>query len=709
MSFGIGRSKRGYTHVQTRFVSSNRNWSWFVRLVPTAALLAAAACSPHAENVTVDKLPTPVASVLVSLISGSITVGQSTRATAVTKDSSGNNLANRTVTWASSNLAVATITDSGVINGIGVGTSRISATSETQTGSVVLVVTAPPPLPVATVAVALGASSVTAGQSTQATVTLKDSTGATLTGRTVTWASSNTAVATVSSSGLVSAIAAGSAQITATSEGQSGSATLTVTTVPVATVTVALAASSVSVGQSTQATATMKDANGNTLTGRAVAWASSNTAVATVSSSGLVNAIAAGSAQITATSEGQSGSATLTVTVVPVATVTVALGASSVAPGQSTQATATLKDANGNTLTGRTVTWASSNTAVATVSSSGLVNAIAVGSAQITATSEGKSGSATLTVALAPVATVTVALGSSSLLAGQSTQATATLKDANGNTLTGRTVSWASNNTGVATVSSSGLVNAIAVGSAQITATSEGQSGSATLSVTSPPPPPPPGTCPSPVAPDIASWGFDDGTWGPYQPIDGSTEQIVADATAVGGHDVRVIWHTTSGNGMSGGVTKRFDAQASQKLFVRFAYKQDPTFDNSGIKKYMRFQGPGYNGLFGTLINDHNRFNWVWDGDSQDTYTNVGTEITPDQLRGAWHWYEILNDITVSGALHMRFWIDGQLKMDFTRAISNRGFVFGTVDVMGVFNAPSANGTDWIDEVSISRQCIDLQ
>jgi hypothetical protein len=310
-----------------------------------------------------------------------------------------------------------------------------------------------------------------------------------------------------------------------------------------------------------------------------------------------------------------------------------------------------------------------------------------------------------------PVASVAVSLAASSIDVGQTAQATVTLKDSTGATLSGRTVTWASNKTSVATISTSGLVTAVAAGSAQITATSEGQSGSAMLTVASgsPPPPPPPGACPSPVAPDIASWGFDDGTWGPYSPVDGSTEQIVADATATGGHDVRVIWHTTSGNGMSGGVTKRFDAQASQKLFVRFAYKQDPTFDNSGIKKYMRFQGPGYNGLFGTLINDHNRFNWVWDGDSQDTYTNVGTEITPDQLRGAWHWYEILNDITVSGALHMRFWIDGQLKMDFTRAISNNGFVFGTVDVMGVFNAPSANGTDWIDEVSISRQCIDLQ
>src|SRR5690348_3000612 len=382
MSFGIEQSKRGYTHAQARFVNSNLCWSWFVRLLPAAALVAATACSPHAENVTVDKLPTPVASLLVSLLTGSITVGQTTRASAVAKDSSGNTLANRPVTWASSNPAVATITDSGVATGLSVGTSRISATSEDQTGSVILVVSAAPPAPVATVAVALGASSVLVGQSTQATVTLKDSTGATLTGRTVTWVSSNTAVATVSSSGLVNGMAAGSAQITATSEGQSGSATVTVSVVPVATVTVALAASSVSVGQSTQATATLKDANGNTLTGRSVSWASNNTAVATVSSSGLVSAIAAGSAQITATSEGQSGSVTLTVTVAPVATVTVALGASSVSPGQSTQATATLKDANGNTLTGRTVTWVSNNTAVATVSGSGLVNAIAVGSAQ---------------------------------------------------------------------------------------------------------------------------------------------------------------------------------------------------------------------------------------------------------------------------------------------------------------------------------------
>src|SRR5207247_2332462 len=135
-----------------------------------------------------------------------------------------------------------------------------------------------------------------------------------LSGRVVTWASSNTSVATVSSSGLVTGKVAGSATITATSEGQSGTASITVTTVPVASVTVTPASASVNEGKTVQLTATPKDANGNPLSGRTIAWSSSNTAVATVSTSGLVTGKVAGSATITATSEGQSGTAAITVT-----------------------------------------------------------------------------------------------------------------------------------------------------------------------------------------------------------------------------------------------------------------------------------------------------------------------------------------------------------------------------------------------------------
>src|SRR5439155_683790 len=223
-----------------------------------------------------------------------------------------------------------------------------------------------------------------------------------------------------------------------------------------ASVPVTPAAASVQVGQTMQLAATPKDANGNPLSGRIISWSSSNTSVVGVNSSGLVTAVATGGATITATSEGQSGTASITVPPVPVATVAVAPASASVNEGQTVQLVATLKDASGNTLTGRTVTWASSNTAAATVSSSGLVTGKVAGAATITATSETVSGTSAITVVHVPVASVAVTPASASVPAGQTVQLTATLKDANGNTLTGRTVTWASSNTAAATVTGSG-------------------------------------------------------------------------------------------------------------------------------------------------------------------------------------------------------------------------------------------------------------
>src|SRR5439155_942477 len=102
------------------------------------------------------------------------------------------------------------------------------------------------------------------------------------------------------------------------------------------------------------------------------------------SASGLVTGAGAGSATITATSEGQSGTASVSVSNVPVASVTVSPATASVTAGQTVQLAATPKDAGGNPLSGRVVTWASSNTSVATVNGSGLVSGVAAGSATIT-------------------------------------------------------------------------------------------------------------------------------------------------------------------------------------------------------------------------------------------------------------------------------------------------------------------------------------
>src|SRR5260370_18770827 len=137
---------------------------------------------------------------------------------------------------------------------------------------------------------------------------------------------------------------------------------------PVASVTVTPPAATIAVGVIVQLTATTRDANAKALTGRTVSWTSSNTAVATVSSTGLVTGVAPGSSTITATSEGQSGTAALTV-LLPVASATVTPPTTTVLVRQTAQLTATTTDANGNVLTAGLVTCASSHPPLATVPS----------------------------------------------------------------------------------------------------------------------------------------------------------------------------------------------------------------------------------------------------------------------------------------------------------------------------------------------------
>src|SRR5213596_3739347 len=189
------------------------------------------------------------------------------------------------------------------------------------------------------------------------------------------------------------------------------------------------------------------------------------------------NGTACGSFKVAATShpgqKSDTGNVTVTCAQPAIASVVVSPASATVPVGQTLQLTATPEDANGNPLSGRTVTWSSGSSAVA-----------AVGSATITAASEGQSGTAAITVTRVPVASVTVSPATANLQQGQTRQLTATPQDASGNALSGRVVTWASGNTAVATVSGSGLVSGVAAGSAAITATSEGKSGSASVTVT---------------------------------------------------------------------------------------------------------------------------------------------------------------------------------------------------------------------------------
>src|SRR5262249_49738887 len=108
----------------------------------------------------------------------------------------------------------------------------------------------------------------------------------------------------------------GTLNVDATFGGLSNVATVKTPSVgPVATtVTVTPATASLVVGGTQALTASVLDQNGNAMTGQAVAWSTSNSGVATVSSAGSVTAVAAGTATITATSSGKSGTSSVTVT-----------------------------------------------------------------------------------------------------------------------------------------------------------------------------------------------------------------------------------------------------------------------------------------------------------------------------------------------------------------------------------------------------------
>src|SRR5258705_51519 len=377
--------------------------------------------------------------------------------------------------------------------------------------------------PVAAVVVVPDTASVDLGQTAQFVATPMDSIGRVV-AQSVTWASIAPAVATVDGSGLVTGVAEGTATITATSVGHNGTAVVKVRrrpSAPVASVAVSPTTASVGVGQTVQLTATPKDDSGNALAGRVVTWASSAPAVAAVNGSGLVTGVTAGAATITATSEGQSGSAAVTITAavtnpalvsdLAVASVTangltlaftevndgtgqpakydIRYAAGTIAFGAATDVTqgTCVRPVLGSAIGARrtcTILGLSAGTSyqVQLVSYRGILDSNAV-FGPLSNVASGTTAAST-----APVATVTVTPASASVAIGAVQQFAAVLKDAGGTVLTGRAVSWSSSSLTIAGVSGTGLVTGLVAGPATITASSEGQSRSATGTVTVVPP-----------------------------------------------------------------------------------------------------------------------------------------------------------------------------------------------------------------------------
>ena len=235
--------------------------------------------------------------------------------------------------------------------------------------------------------------------------------------------------------------------------------------IPVTGVKVNPASITIYTGQTTELTAAVQPVNASN---KNVSWSSSDTGVATVTN-GVVRAVSAGNISLSKTA------------------LTLVLGASenlALSGSASAKITVTTQDGGKTDTCTVTVlpdaTWSSNNTSVATVDSSGRVKAVGGGTATITVSAGGKTATCTVTVII-PVTGVSLNKTSCTLYPGDTDTLTATVSPANA---TNKSVTWKSSNTGVATVSASGLVTAVSAGSATITVTTQDGNKTASYNLT---------------------------------------------------------------------------------------------------------------------------------------------------------------------------------------------------------------------------------
>ena len=309
----------------------------------------------------------------------------------------------------------------------------------------------------------------------QLTSEVRDQNGRLMSGADVSWTSSDAVVAHVNASGLVTAVANGSATITADAGGATGTATVTVEQEATALTLGPEALTFRALGDTVRLVAEATDANGHPI---AVTWTSSEAAVAHVDAAGLVTAVGNGSARITATAGAAIRSAVVVVEQVAVVLELAPEAVQFRALGDTLRLVAEATDANGHAI--ESVTWISSNAAVASVDASGVVTARGNGSARITATASGAISSATVTVEQEAVALGGLPTADTLLWYGEPGDTlrlvvTAAV-DANGHPVErvpveSIPIKWSTSLSGVATVDDGGLVKGAGEGFATITAT----------------------------------------------------------------------------------------------------------------------------------------------------------------------------------------------------------------------------------------------
>ena len=440
-----------------------------------------------------------LSSVQVSPATATVAAGSTAQytATAIYSDSTKTDVTTQ-ATWSSNAASVASVDSSGKATARAAGAATLSATFQGVAGTTSLTVTA---ATLTGITVSSTKNSLPKGLSVQlvATGNYSDGTQQNLTSQ-VTFVSSATGVATIAGpgagNGLLTAVNAGTSDVTASL----GSATspafkVTVTAATLTSLTVAAAGNPISIPKGISlaytATGTYTDGSTHDVTS-SVTWLSSNTAVATINSSGLALGTGVGTSNVSASLGAVTSSpVVLTVTAASINTISIS-GATSAPVGVTVPFAATGHYSDGSSVNLTTsVTWSSSNTAVATIGNTSGTNGKAVGSTtgstNISATDpvSGLSAPTPITLTIVPVALSSIAIGPAppTVRQGQTATltATGTYNDGSTHDITS-SVTWTSSNTSVATVAA-GSVLGVASGTTTVTATDAGTSVTGTVNV----------------------------------------------------------------------------------------------------------------------------------------------------------------------------------------------------------------------------------
>lgn len=416
---------------------------------------------------------TPVSGVVVSPKTATINVGGTQQLTATI---SPDDATNKNVTWSSATPDIATVNPtSGLVTGVANGTVVITATTEDGAKTDTTTITVKTPVSGVTMTPSTYTFS-TLGDTKQLETTVAPTTAS---NKAVSYVSSYPDVAKVSNTGLVTSVDNGTTTITVTTDDGAKTAESVIdVTIPVTGINMTpLTATLTSVGATQQLTASVIPDNARR---KDISYTTSAEGVATVSPTGLITAVANGTANITATTSDGGFTKVCVVNVnipVPVASVSVSpTSAKLTSVGDTQQLTPTVLPPNA---TNKAVTYSTSADGVATVSPTGLITAVANGTADITVTTAdgAKTAKCAVTVAIpVPVASINVTPATKTLTAVNATQAMAA--EVLPTNATNKSVTWSSSKPAVAKVdASTGVVTALTNGSANIIATADDGSG----------------------------------------------------------------------------------------------------------------------------------------------------------------------------------------------------------------------------------------